>query len=162
MNKHAMRVALASLALALVGVSVPTASADTTLVLFEHDNAQYQADLGAPGPGPGDQFIFAGDVFDRPGGMFLGTASGSCSVLTGDDKAGNSACNTVFNLGGGQVVVQGVVDTAAVFIRGDVVPFNIVGGTGAYQNARGNGTIQVPPDVPNLTDANFVLNLTGG
>ena len=37
----------------------------------------------------------------------------------------------------------------------------IVGGTGIYQNAGGGGTIQVPPDVPNLTDANFVLNLTG-
>jgi hypothetical protein len=50
----------------------------TTLVLFEHDTVQHQADLGGPGPGPGDQFIFAGDVFDRPGGMFLGTTGGSC------------------------------------------------------------------------------------
>ncbi len=58
----------------------PTATADTTLVLFEHDTMQHQTDVGAPGPGPGDQFLFAGDVFDRPGGMFLGTAGGSCTT----------------------------------------------------------------------------------
>jgi hypothetical protein len=42
------------------------------------------------------------------------------------------------------------------------VPHSVVGGTGVYQNARGNATVQVPPDVPNLTDANIVINLTGG
>jgi hypothetical protein len=46
-------------------------------------------------------------------------------------------------------------------VRGDTVPLSIVGGTGMYQNARGNGTVQVPPDVPNQTDANFVLNIVG-
>jgi hypothetical protein len=147
---------------ALAGLSAPTAAADTTMSLYEHDNMQYQADLNQPGPGPGDQFIFAGDVFDRPGGMLLGTASGTCAVLTGDDKAGKSACNTTFNLAGGQIVVQGVADTKDLFTGGGPAPFSIVGGTGMYQNARGTGTIQVPPDVPNQTDANFVLNLTGG
>ena len=140
----------------------PSATADTTLVLFEHDTVQHQVDLGGPGPGPGDQFIFAGDVFDRPGGMFLGTTGGSCTTLSGNDKSGKQACNATFNLAGGQIVVQGVDDTAALFVRGDAVPMSVVGGTGLYQNARGNGTVQVPPDVPNQTDANFVLNLTGG
>jgi len=93
----------------------PTAAADTTLVLFEHDTLQHQVDLGAPGSVPGDQFIFAGDVFDRPGGMFLGTTSGSCTTLTGTDQAGQQACNGTFNLAGGQVVVQGVADTAGLF-----------------------------------------------
>ena len=41
------------------------------------------------------------------------------------------------------------------------IPSNIIGGTGIYQNAHGDGTIQIPPDVPNQTDANFVLNLKG-
>jgi hypothetical protein len=143
-------------------VAPAIAHADTTLNLREHDNVQYQADVGSAGPGPGDQFIFAGDVTDGPGGAFLGTASGSCSTLTGDDKAGQSACNMTFNLADGQIVIQGVADTAGLFQRGDTLPFSIVGGTGIYQGARGNGTIQVPQDVPNLTDANFVLNLTSG
>jgi Allene oxide cyclase barrel like domain len=161
MNKYvklsgaAIVASLGALALA------PTAAADTTLVLFEHDNVQYQADLSGPGPGPGDQFIFAGDVYDRPGGMFLGTMGGSATTLTGNEKSGQTAFNATLNLAGGQIVVQSVADTAAVIVRGDRVPISIVGGTGIYQNARGTGTIQVPPDVPNQTDANFVLNLTG-
>jgi hypothetical protein len=162
MNKYAKLSAAAVVASLGTLALAPTATADTTLTLFEHDTVQYQADLGRPGPGPGDQFIFAGDLFDRPGGMFLGTTSGSCTTLTGNDKSGQTACNGTFNLAGGQIVTQGVVDTAAVFVRGDAVPLSIVGGTEIYQNARGNGTVQVPPDVPNETDANFVLYLTGG
>ena len=161
MNKYAKVSGLAIAASLGTLAPAPTATADTTLVFFEHDNVQHQADLGAPGPGPGDQFIFAGDVFDRPGGMFQGTTGGSCTTLTGNEKSGKQACNGTFNLAGGQIVFQGVDDTAALFVRGDTVPMSIVGGTGMYQNARGNGTVQVPPDVPNQTDANFVLNLTG-
>jgi hypothetical protein len=161
MNKSAMRAtAVASLALPMIGLCAPTAAADTTLVLFEHDTVQHQVDLGAPGPGPSDQIIFAGDVFDRPGGLFRGTAGGSCTTLTGNETSGQTTCNSTFNLAGGQIVVQGVVDTAA-FVRGDTVPLSIVGGNGIYQNASGNGTAQASAEVPNQTDANFVLNLTG-
>jgi hypothetical protein len=161
MNKYA-KLSGAAIVASLCGLALaPTATADTTLVLFEHDTVQHMADLGPAGPGPGDQFIFAGDVFDRPGGVFLGTTAGSCTTLTGNEKAGKQACNGSFNLAGGQIVFQGVDDTAALFGRGDTVPLSIVGGTGIYQNARGNGTVQVPPDVPDQTDANFVLNIVG-
>jgi hypothetical protein len=161
MNKYVMGTALASLVVPMIGLSAPTAGADTTLTFFEHDNVQHQADLGGRGPGPGDQFIFAGDLFDRPGGIFMGTFAGSATTLTGNDKSGQTAFNGTLSLAGGQIVVQGVVDTAAVLVRGDAVPISIVGGTGMYQNASGNGTLQVPPDVPNKTDANIVLNLAG-
>ena len=162
MNEHAKLTAAAIISLPILGLTAPTASADTTLTFFEHDNVQHQADLGRPGPGPGDQFIFAGDLFDRPGGMFMGTFAGSATTLSGNDKSGQTAFNGTLSLAGGQIVVQGVVDTAAVIVRGDAVPISVVGGTGMYQNATGNGTLQVPPDVPNQTDANIVLNLTGG
>jgi hypothetical protein len=33
------------------------------------------------------------------------------------------------------------------------------GGTGRYRHARGESTVHVPQDVPNLADANFVLRL---
>src|SRR5690242_18662129 len=126
MNKNAIRAAVASLALPMIGLFAPTASADTTLVLFEHDVFQYQADLGAHGPGPGDQFIFAGDVFDRPGGTFLGTASGTCATLTGNATSGQTACNTTFDLAGGRIVIQGAGDTAAMMVRGETVPLNVI------------------------------------
>ncbi|MGX9790069.1 allene oxide cyclase barrel-like domain-containing protein [Mycobacterium sp. MMS18-G62] len=162
MNKYAKWAALGALATVVPSVMAPVAMADTTLVFFERDTVQHQVDLGGSGPGPGDQFIFAGDVFDRPGGVLLGTTGGSCTTLSGNNKAGQQACNGVFNLADGQIVVQGVADTAALFVRGDAVPLSIVGGTGMYQNAGGTGTIQVPPEVPNQTDANFVLNLVTG
>ena len=161
MNKYAKLSVAAIMASIGTLALAPTATADTTLTLFEHDTVQHQVDLGGPGPGPGDQFIFAGDVFDRPGGMFLGTTGGSCTTLTGNATSGKQACNGTLNLAGGQIVIQGVDDTAALFVRGDAVPLTIVGGTGIYQNAHGNGTVQVPPDVPNQTDANFVLNIAG-
>jgi hypothetical protein len=162
MNKYAMCAVAASFVVPTLGFMAPTAAADTTLTFFEHDNVQYQADLGGRGSGPGDQFIFAGDLFDRPGGMFMGTFAGSATTLTGNEESGQTAFNGTLSLAGGQIVVQGVVDTAAVIVRGDAVPITIVGGTGMYQNASGNGTLQVPPDVPNQTDANIVLNLAGG
>jgi hypothetical protein len=93
--------------------------------------------------------------------MFLGTTGGTCTTVTGNDTAGQTACNGSFNLAGGQIVIHGLVDAAALFVRGDTVPVSIVGGTGIYTNARGDGTAQVPPEVPNQTDANFVLNVTG-
>jgi hypothetical protein len=112
--------------------------------------------------GPGDQFIFAGDVFDRPGGVFLGRTAGVCTTLTGNDKAGQQAFSGTINLPGGQIALQGLVDTAALLGRGDTVPLYITGGNGIYRDARGDATIQVPPDVPNETDANFVLNVITG
>ena len=90
--------------------------------------------------------------------MFLGTTGGSCTTLTAD----KSTCNGTFNLAGGQIVIQGVDETDAIFTRGETVPLTIVGGNGIYQNAHGTGTVQVPPEVPNQTDANFVLNVIGG
>jgi hypothetical protein len=163
--KRAVAAAVASIAalgLPMVGPLGQTAVADTTLVLFEHDTEQHVVDVGQPGPGPGDQFIFAGDVFDRPGGVFLGRTAGVCTTLTGNDKAGQQACSGTFNLAGGQIAVQGLVDTAALFVRGDTVPFYIAGGNGIYRDARGDATVQVPPDVPNQADANFVLNVVTG
>jgi hypothetical protein len=140
MNQYAKRgIAAAGASIAAFALAwIPTASADTTLVLSNTTPCSTRW-ISA---GPGDQFVFAGDVFDRPGGVSLGTVGGSCSTLTGN-KAGEQACNGTFTLARGQIVLHGVVDTAALFVRGDTVPHSIVGGTGTCQNARGNGTIQV-------------------
>ena len=147
MNKHLMRAATASCALAMIGVYPRTAAADTTLALFEHDSFQHQS---------GDQFLFAGDVFDRPGGMFLGTTSGVCTTLSSSQGAQPDVCNATLNLAGGQLVVQGTGDLQS----NDVHPLTVLGGNGIYTDAACTGTVQIPQDVPNQTDANFVLNLT--
>ena len=154
MNKHALWTATAIIALPAIGVFAPTAAADTTMTLFEHDTFQHQTDLGAGN----SQFSFAGDVFDRPGGMFLGTAGGTCTTLSSSHNAEQTVCNASLNLAGGQIVVQGMGDLES----SDAHPLTILGGTGIYTNATGTGTVQIPQDVPNQADANFVLNLTGG
>ena len=66
-------------------------------------------------------------------------------------------CTQTFLLDGGEITVQVLGDTAAAFLRGETVPMAIVGGTGIYSTARGDGTVQILPDVPNLTDANLTL-----
>ena len=42
---------------------------------------------------------------------------------------------------------------------GKPVAFAVLGGTGVYRPARGDGSIVVPTDVPNQTDASIVLRL---
>jgi hypothetical protein len=132
----------------------------TTLPFFEHDTQQASLDLGPPGTGPGDQFIFSGDLFDHAGGTKVGHTAGQCTTLSGNaTAAGDVFCAATLILDRGQITVQGLFDYPALFNRGETVPWAIVGGTGIYHNARGDGTVQVPVDVPNQADANFVLNV---
>jgi len=146
----------------MFGTFSQAAAADTTLTLFEHDTQQTNVDLGAPGRGPGDLFLFAGDVFDHAGGTKIGHTAGQCTTLSGDATNGDVFCQGTFDLEGGQIAIQGLTDSAALFGSGETGAVTIVGGTGIYANARGEGTIQVPPDVPNQTDANFVLHVVTG
>ena len=158
---------LAAVLLPMLGPCGQKAAADenagnvTTLRFFEHDTQQTNLDR-RPEEGPGDQSLFSGDLFDHPGGTKVGHTAGQCTALSGNAAAGDLLCTQTFLLEGGQITIQGLADRAAVFGRGETVPFAIVGGSGIYSNARGDGTIQVPIDVPNQTDANFVLNVITG
>jgi hypothetical protein len=135
----------------------------TTLRFFEHDTQQASLDLGPQGTGPGDQFIYSGDLFDHAGGTKVGHTAGQCTTLSGNvTAAGDVLCTGTFVLDRGQITTQGLFDSAALFGKGQTVPWAIVGGTGIYHNAHGDGTVQVPVDVPNQTDANFVLNVVTG
>ena len=156
-----------ALSLPMLGALAQQAAADdvpgvTTLRLFEHDTQQTSIDLGERGTGPGDEFLFAGDVFDRPGGTLLGHTAGRCTTLSGNSTTGDVMCVGTIALAGGEIILEGVADRAALFQRGETVSLAITGGTGTYSNARGDATVQVPPEVPNQTDANFVLNVMSG
>jgi hypothetical protein len=145
--------------------AVPDRNANgvTTLRFFEHDTQQASLDLGTPGTGPGDQFFYAGDLFDHAGGTKVGHTAGECATFSGNaTAAGDVLCTGTFVLDRGQITVQGLFDNAALFGRGETLPWAIVGGTGIYRNARGDGTVEVPVNVPNQTDFNAVLNVITG
>lgn len=132
----------------------------TTLRFFGKDTQRAILDLGPQGTGPGDQFIFGGDLFDHAGGKKVGHTAGQCTIFSGNATAiGDAFCTTILVLDRGQITGQGLLDSAALYNRGQAVSFAIVGGTGIYRNARGDGSVQLPIDVPSRTDANFVINV---
>ena len=150
---------LATLATGAV-VSVTSAggsSTATTIELYEHDTSQANIDLGAPGEGVGDEYVFAGDTFDRKGGAKLGRLAGTFTTAS-PGPAGELVVSATFSLSAGHITTQGLFVVSDLF-SGKTLRFAITGGTGKYRRARGTGTVQLPQDIPNLTDAHFVLKL---
>jgi hypothetical protein len=129
----------------------------TTISLYEHDTSQASIDLGDQGESEGDLFVFAGDTFRRKGDPKLGRAAGTCTTMS-TGPAGEVICVVNFSLPHGQIAGQGLAFAGDLF-GGKTVSFPITGGSGRYRDATGEATVQVPQDVPNLADANFVLRL---
>jgi hypothetical protein len=158
-SKRALTAILVAACAAATACGAPDAPRQQTLSLYEHDTQQGNLDLGTPGTGPGDVFVFAGDLFDHQGGTKLGRAGGHATTTSGNPTTPGELLFTVtLTLAKGQIETQGLYDSSALF-GGQTLPIAITGGTGDYRDARGDGTVQVPPDVPNQADANFVLNL---
>ena len=137
--------------------SAGSSSSASTIRLYHHDTSQASLDLGAPGDSAGDQFLFAGDTFQRKGGTQVGRAAGTCTTMS-TGTAGEVLCVVSFSLPAGQLTTQGLFVAADLF-GGKVVSFAITGGTGRYRHVRGEGSVQIPQDVPDLADANFTLRL---
>jgi hypothetical protein len=153
--RASVAVAAAVAALAAAGTfsvaAVAGGDGGSTIRLFEHDTSHVWLDLGPKGHGPGDQFVFAGDVFDREGGDEVGRLGGTCTAVSDDEVL----CVANLALEDGQIASQGLFDAHDLF-HGKPVAFPITGGTGAYRDARGEGTVELV----NETDAKFVLHLS--
>ena len=166
MRKEAMVGALmaaAGMVAAVIYALSPVADARTssTLHLFEHDTQQASLDLGGKGTNPGNLFVYAGDLFDHAGGSRLGRAAGSCMTMSGNAQNPDEVfCTATFVLARGEITGEGLFNSGDLFTAGKTLPFPVTGGTGSYVGAHGYGTVQVPPDVPNEADANFVLHLS--
>jgi hypothetical protein len=132
-------------------------STPATIGLYEHDTSQASIDLGDTGDSPGDQFVFAGDTYKKKGAAQVGRAAGVCTTVS-TGSAGEVICVVNFSLPGGQIAGHGLF-TASELFGGKTVGFAITGGTGRYRHARGEATVKVPQDVPDLADANFVLRV---
>ena len=105
----------------IMGVIGPAGSATNatsirgrTIRLFEHDTQQANIDLGDKGTSPGDRFIWSGDLFDRKGGKNVGRVGGNCETASTGAHA-ESVCTGNFILAGGQIIVQGISNTADLF-----------------------------------------------
>lgn len=129
-----------------------------TLRFYEHDDQDVYLDLGDKGDSPGDRYTYAGNLFDRKGGKTIGRVAGVCEALSTGAAHAESACTVNFVLAGGEIVGGGLFKTAELFGGGKTLTFPLTGGTGIYRNIHGWGTVQVPPDVPNYADANWVLH----
>lgn len=128
--------------------------AETRLSFFIRDVKQAVSDVPPKGTSQGDGFFYHGAIFDREGGKRIGRFGGmGCITL---DAAGgvpaDSSCQVDYLLPDGIVHTQIFGSTAELF-GGKPFPFGITGGTGAYRAARGEGTIAIPTDVKDQSDA---------
>lgn len=138
-------------AVAAVGLAVANGSAQTTaastLTLFEdvaHENDSL-VDNAPKSPSenpdsrrfrlsPGDELIGRTPVLDRRGGKRVGTLYAQAAVVSGK-KFENAVlqAHVVLALSDGSIVLAGLVG-------GSQRPFAVLGGTGAYEGARGSST----------------------
>ncbi len=143
------------------GISAATAAAGSskasTIRVYAVDTSQARIDLGAPGESAGDQFLFAADAFTRKGGPKLGRAAGTCTTMS-TGAAGEVLCVVNFSLRNGQIATEGLFVSADLF-GGKRLTYPITGGSGRYRHVRGEVSVQIPQDVPELADANFTLRL---
>ncbi len=145
--------------LAAVGLfswSQARATSLKTVRLFEHDTQQANFSLGDKDTGQGNQFVFGGNLLDRAGGTKLGRVGGSCTTVSGTAAApGDLVCSADFTLPHGQIMTHCFVEAAALF-GGKSVPLTILGGTGVYRDAVGDGVFQAA----NQTDYSYVLRVS--
>src|SRR5437868_6867536 len=116
--------AAAAVLAVIIYAIAPNASAKggRTIRLFEHDTQQASLDLGGKGTSPGNLFVYAGDVFDHSGGSKLGRAVGYCMTMSGDSQnPGEVFCTATFVLTRGQIMWEGLFDSAALFTRGETL-----------------------------------------
>ncbi|HEV8624559.1 MAG TPA: hypothetical protein VG034_08885 [Acidimicrobiia bacterium] len=154
------RIVVAVALLASLFVLTGAASTDgTTTRFFIRDTVQASLDLGEKGPSQGDQFTYHGNIFTKEGGRQIGRYGGTCMTFAASPGVPeDSDCTLHYILPKGRLMTRLIGTTADVF-GGRPVVFSVLGGTGAYRSARGDGTIVVPTDVPNQTDALIVLRL---
>ena len=119
-----------------VAALAATPSAGVTIHLTEKDGASNFVDNEPHGgrnqpPSIGDMFAFTGSLWSR-GDKRAGSLYASC-VVTSGGKRPISQCTGTFRLAGGQLELQ-------TTIRDGENPSQIaiVGGTGAYEGARGS------------------------
>jgi hypothetical protein len=124
---------------ALPGPDITTA---TTIVVISRNETQTDIDNPPVGPSQGDEGVVHSPLFNR-----AGTRVGTLDVQFQFTSLQPMAIQAVFtaSLSKGQIAAQGVAGAGQTFTVG------VTGGTGAYQNARGQVTVRFLANAVRLT-----------
>ncbi|GAA1296330.1 allene oxide cyclase barrel-like domain-containing protein [Saccharothrix xinjiangensis] len=93
-------------------------------------------------PAVGSGFVSGGDLFDAGGVNRVGEGFSHCGVLvvtTGLPPSVTAHCTSTFRLPDGELHLSGLRDYRSIAGGFENAPVAVVGGTGAYANARGEG-----------------------
>lgn len=154
-------VALLTAGLWTVTQATGASAAHDQETFFIHDTKQTRIDANQNGD-QGDQFVFHGLTYTKKGGKQIGRFGGSCTILQATrGLSGDWSCNVDYVLPGGQLHTEIFQDPKVAF-NGKPFAFSILGGTGKYRNARGEGTMAIPTNVKDQTDGYVKLNLING
>jgi len=119
------------LVLGLVWSGSLAAAADTSeFVVISHDGVDKMIDLGDGGDSAGDMTVWTNALFDAKEAEQVGTSNGYCVNLS--STHGPWQCTFILSMKEGDVVI-----TAAQASKTGPYTGAIVGGTGAYADARG-------------------------
>jgi len=93
-------------------------------------------DIGPAGPSPGDLYVFSEDVsFASDPTTKIGRADGRCTLI--DPSTARFGCTIITSLPKGDITTEGTL----INVPGSTSTGAVTGGTSAYRNARGEGTL---------------------
>jgi hypothetical protein len=136
------------------GTTVQTSGTTARTISFTAKTIQAtQIDLPPAGFGQGDEAVFHDELISN--GNVIGYDGGSCqATFVPKGQVPQFQCFDTFVLPGGQITIQGLFNIAnTASFSGSMA---VTGGTGAYQQAQGQGTI----DQTSATIATITLSLT--
>ena len=149
-NVMPLLVAGAVVALAIAGVSLASGASPSKahaktdsgdLTFLDVTVASKFVDVDNSGAAsPGDEFIFNDQLKSSDGSQIVGTVQGYCVVTDLSEHPGASRCNTTATFGDATLNADGLSPSEGPFKLG------ITGGTGRYDQARGDVTIQPQTD----------------
>jgi hypothetical protein len=118
----------------------------------------------AAAPSVGSGFVSGGELYDAQGNAKVGAGYSHCGVVSVSaavPPAVTTHCTSVFRLQDGELHLSGLRTYPSLTVGFKDTTMAVVGGTGAYQNARGEGTV-VRTSTRAVVSYRFTFNLVDG
>lgn len=139
-------VVLAGLLVSVGAVGAGAVSADAVAPKAETLEVVAKRTLmsATPNIAVGGGFVAGGELFDGREGARVGDGYSHCGVVSVSvavPPAVTTHCTSVFRLQNGELHLSGMREYKSIAAGFDNATVAVVGGTGAYANARGEGTV---------------------